>query len=124
MSASVCNDSYGSRRRSLDQRVRRPDEEEARMPGWRLREFHPDDLDGILRLWEQTHRDGSEPVYALSEVLASCQKDYAVVALRGEEVVGACVGRADHEQGWIVVCATKGGREGRGIGPAMLSALG
>ena len=63
------------------------------MPGWRLREFHPDDLDGILRLWEQTHRDGSEPVYALSEVLASCQKDYAVVALRGEEVVGACVGR-------------------------------
>mgnify|MGYP001793770708 CR=1 FL=1 len=61
------------------------------MPGWRLREFHPDDLDGILRLWEQTHRDGSEPVYALSEVLASCQKDYAVVALGGEEVVGACV---------------------------------
>jgi transitional endoplasmic reticulum ATPase len=77
------------------------------MPGWRLREFHPDDLDGILRLWEQTHRDGSEPVYALSEVLASCQKDYAVVALRGEEVVGACVGRAAHEQGWIVFCATK-----------------
>jgi transitional endoplasmic reticulum ATPase len=62
------------------------------MPGWRLREFHPDDLDGILRLWEQTHRDGSEPVYALSEVLASCQKDYAVVALRGEEVVGPASG--------------------------------
>jgi transitional endoplasmic reticulum ATPase len=93
------------------------------MPGWRLREFHPDDLDGILRLWEQTHRDGSEPVYALSEVLASCQKDYAVVALRGEEVVGACVGRAAHEQGWIVFCATKEGLEGRGIGPAMLAAL-
>jgi len=72
---------------------------------------------------EQTHRDGSEPVYALSEVLASCQKDYAVVALRGEEVVGACVGRAAHEQGWIVFCATKEGLEGRGIGPAMLAAL-
>src|SRR5664280_1022451 len=101
----------------------RVDEEEGRMPGWRLREFHPDDLEGILRLWEHTHRDGSEPVYALSEVLASCQKDYAVVALRGAEVVGACVGRAAHEQGWIVFCATKEGLEGRGIGPAMLAAL-
>src|SRR5665647_1243615 len=29
----------------------RVDEEEDPMPGWRLREFNPDDLDGILRLW-------------------------------------------------------------------------
>jgi len=93
------------------------------VPGWRLRDFHADDLDGILRLWEQCQRTGSEPVYALSEVLASCQKDHAVVAVHGEEVVGAAVGRAAHNQGWIVFSATADGWHGRGIGPGLLAAL-
>ncbi len=93
------------------------------MPGWRLREFHPDDLDGILRLWEQAHSGSHEPVYSLPEVLASCQKDHAVVAVHGEQVVGATVGRAAHEQGWIVFCATAEGWHGRGIGAAMLAAV-
>ncbi|MFC6356096.1 ATP-binding protein [Luethyella okanaganae] len=93
------------------------------MTGWRLREFHADDLDGILHLWEALRAAKAEPVYALSEVLASCQKDHAVVAVHGDEVVGAAVGRAAHDQGWIVFLATAEEWRNRGIGSAMLAAL-
>jgi transitional endoplasmic reticulum ATPase len=70
------------------------------MAGIRIRDFQVDDLDGVLHLWEQAHP--AEPVYALGEVIASCQKDHAVIAVDGEQVVGAAVGRAAHAQGWIV----------------------
>jgi len=93
------------------------------MTGWHLRDFHPDDLDGILRLWEELKASDTQPVYGLSEVLASCEKDYAVVAVHGEEVVGAAVGRAAHAQGWIVFLATVTEWQGQGIGTALLAAL-
>lgn len=93
------------------------------MTGWRLRDFHSDDLDGILRLWEELKASDTEPVYGLSEVLASCQKDHAVVAVHGDEVVGAAVGRAAHAQGWIVFLATSAKWQSLGIGTAMLAAL-
>jgi SpoVK/Ycf46/Vps4 family AAA+-type ATPase/N-acetylglutamate synthase-like GNAT family acetyltransferase len=93
------------------------------MPGWRIRDFHSDDLDGILHLWEEITAAKTEPVYGLSEVLASCQKDDAVVAMHGEQVVGAAVGRAAHAQGWIVFLATAQRWQGQGIGAAMLAAL-
>ena len=93
------------------------------LTGWHLRDFQPDDLDGILRLWEEIKASETEPVYGLSEVLASCQKDYALVAVHGEEVVGAVVGRAAHAQGWIVFLATAQGWQSQGIGTAMLAGL-
>ncbi len=93
------------------------------MTGWRIRDFHSDDLDGILHLWEEITASKTEPVYGLSEVLASCQKDHAVVAVHGEEIVGAAVGRAAHAQGWIVFLATAQALQGQGIGTAMLAAL-
>ena len=56
-------------------------------------------------------------------MLASCQKDHAVVAVHGDEVVGAAVGRAAHAQGWIVFLATSSKWQSQGIGTAMLAAL-
>ncbi|MFM9918805.1 ATP-binding protein [Lacisediminihabitans sp. H27-G8] len=93
------------------------------MTGWRIRDFHSDDLDGILHLWEEITAARTEPVYGLSEVLASCQKDHAVVAMHGETVIGAAVGRAAHAQGWIVFLSTARQWQGQGIGTAMLAAL-
>ena len=66
------------------------------MTGWRIRDYHADDVDGILRLWEQMLAVNAEPVYGLSDVLTSCAKDHAVVAVVGDEVVGAAIGRAAH----------------------------
>ncbi|HSU47920.1 MAG TPA: GNAT family N-acetyltransferase, partial [Arthrobacter sp.] len=93
------------------------------MTNWRIRDFHSADLDGILHLWETLKAHNVEPVYALSEVLASCEKDYAVVAVQGEQVVGAAVGRAAHDQGWIVFLATLPEYRGRGIGTSLLAAV-
>lgn len=89
----------------------------------RVRDFHPDDADAILRLWEEMRSSTSEPVYGLSEVLASCAQDHAVVAVVDDEVVGAAVGRAAHAQGWIVFLATAERHRRRGIGGRMLAAL-
>jgi len=93
------------------------------MTGWRLRDFHSDDLDGILQLWEEIKQDGTTPVYGLSEVLASCEKDDAVVAVIGDKVIGAVVGRAAHAQGWIVFLATTKEYQSQGIGSSLLMAL-
>ncbi|MFF2487170.1 ATP-binding protein [Microbacterium sp. NPDC058062] len=67
-----------------------------------IRDFHDDDLEGIVRLWELSHDRGETPVYSLAEVIASCQADHAVVAVSGDRILGAAVGRAAHAQGWIV----------------------
>lgn len=93
------------------------------MAQWRIRDFHPDDVDGILHLWEELRSVEADPVYGLSEVLASCEKDHAVVAVRDDVVIGAAVGRAAHAQGWIVFLSTAAGWQRRGIGGAMLAAL-
>lgn len=89
----------------------------------RIRDFHPDDIDGILHLWEEMRASPTEPVYGLSEVLASCQQDHAVVAVLDDVVIGAAVGRAAHAQGWIVFLSTASAHQREGIGRRMLAAL-
>ncbi|NOJ59917.1 bifunctional GNAT family N-acetyltransferase/ATP-binding protein [Arthrobacter sp. 260] len=93
------------------------------MTGWRIKDFHSADMDAILHLWEESRSAGVEPVYALSEVLASCQKDHAVVAVHGETVVGTAVARAAHDQGWIVFFAIDEAWRNQGIGSALLAAI-
>lgn len=93
------------------------------MVGWRIRDYHAEDIDGILALWEHVTAEGAEPVYGLSDVLASCSKDHAVVAVAGEQVVGAAVGRAAHAQGWVVFLAVSSHLRGGGMGSSLLAAL-
>lgn len=93
------------------------------MTGWRIRDYHSTDMDAILHLWEQYRAAGVEPVYALAEVVASCQKDHAVVAVNGDVVVGAAVARAAHDQGWIVFFAIDENWRRLGIGSALLAAI-
>jgi GNAT superfamily N-acetyltransferase len=93
------------------------------MTQWRIRDLQPTDLDGFLRLWEEYTAAGVEPVYSLNEVLASTRADTAVVAVVGDEVVGATVARAAHDQAWIVFFAVDARWRRRGISGAMLSAV-
>lgn len=93
------------------------------MTTWRIRDHHPDDVGGILRLWEQLTAAEAEPVYNLAEVLASCAQDHAVVAVVGDRIVGAAVGRTAHAQGWVVFLTTSPEWRGRGIGSSLLAAL-
>lgn len=88
----------------------------------RIRDFHDDDLDDIVRLWEEAA--AREPqVYALGEVIASCQVDHAVVAVRDDAIVGVAVGRAAHAQGWIVFFAVSPHERSDRVEAGLLDAL-
>ncbi len=88
-----------------------------------IRDFHDDDLDGVVRLHEDAGQGASRPVYALSEVIASCREDHAVVAVQGERIIGAAVGRAAHAQGWIVFFGLADDVAGEEVGAGLLDAL-
>jgi predicted N-acetyltransferase YhbS len=89
----------------------------------RYRSFQPVDTDALLGLWEQARAAGFEPVYSLAEVLASCNKDFAIVACEGEQVIGTAVGRAAHEQGWVVLLTVAPSHQGQGVGGRLLAEL-
>lgn len=90
---------------------------------FRIRDYHPADTDAVLELWDKAKLAGFEPVYGLAEVLASCQKDHAIVAVVDNRVVGVVVARAAHEQGWIVFFFTKVEFQRQGIGSSLLQAI-
>lgn len=88
-----------------------------------IRDFHGDDLDEIVRLWGQVTRGVETPIYSLAEVIASCQEDHAVVAVRGDALVGAVVGRAAHAQGWIVFFGVAEVDDAADVSAALLDGL-
>ncbi|MEK7663598.1 MAG: GNAT family N-acetyltransferase, partial [Actinomycetota bacterium] len=89
-----------------------------------FRDYVASDLDALMRLWNQVIDTGHQPVYSLSEVVASCEKDVAVVAVTAQgSVVGVAVARAAHDQGWVVFFATDVDYRGQGIGDRLLSAV-
>lgn len=89
----------------------------------RFRSFQPVDTDALLSLWDQARSSGFEPVYSLAEVLASCTKDFAIVACDGDLVIGTAVGRAAHEQGWVVLLTVAPSHQGQGLGGRLLGEL-
>ncbi|MEA2288480.1 MAG: transitional endoplasmic reticulum ATPase [Solirubrobacteraceae bacterium] len=94
------------------------------MPVPRIRDFHDDDLDLVVRLWEESRMPGEGAVHGLTEVLAAIRNGgVAVVAVVGEVVVGAAATRVGGDRGWVVLLALAKDWRGRGLGSAMLSEL-
>ncbi len=90
----------------------------------RVREFHEDDLDQVVRVWEESRSPERPAVYGLSEVLGALRDGgTAVVMTVGEVVVGAAVARVFGDRGWIVLLALADDWRGRGLGSAMLTQL-
>jgi transitional endoplasmic reticulum ATPase len=89
----------------------------------RVREFHEDDLDQVVRVWEESRPD-RPGVYGLAEVLNALRDGgAAVVAAVGEVVVGAAVARVGGDRGWVVLLALANDWRGRGLGSEMLTEL-
>src|SRR4051812_49538637 len=60
----------------------------------RVRDFHADDLDQVVRIWEESRSLERRAVYGLAEVLGALRDEgAAVVAAVGEVVVGAAAAR-------------------------------
>jgi transitional endoplasmic reticulum ATPase len=95
------------------------------MPPWRLRDFHDDDLDQAISVWDQSRRPGeSPPVFPISEVVSTARSGQpAVVALVGDELVGIAVAQLQGERAWISIVALGNRWRNRGIGSALLGEL-
>ncbi|QBJ98446.1 GNAT family N-acetyltransferase [Rhodococcus sp. ABRD24] len=95
------------------------------MTVWRLRDFHSDDLDQAIQIWDQSRAPGSpEPVFTLAEVMAAARAGQpAVVAAVGDELVGMAVAQVHGERAWILLVALGARWRNRGIGSAMLGNL-
>jgi GNAT superfamily N-acetyltransferase len=95
------------------------------MPTWRLRDFHDDDLDRAIQIWDQDRQaDDSAPVFPVSEVMTTARTGGpAVVAVVGDDLVGMAVAHAYGERAWITLVALAGTWRNRGIGSALVAEL-
>jgi transitional endoplasmic reticulum ATPase len=95
------------------------------MPPWRLRDFHDDDLDQAICVWDQSRRpDESHPVFPVSEVVTAARSGQpAVVAVVGDQLVGMAVAQQHGERAWISMVALSNRWRDRGIGSALLGDL-
>ncbi|MEV5482995.1 MULTISPECIES: ATP-binding protein [Streptomyces] len=95
------------------------------MATWRLRDYHDDDLDRAIRIWDDDRReDKSPPAFPISEVVAVARSGGpAVVAVIGEELVGMAVAQVRGERAWILLVALAGAWRNRGIGSALIAEL-
>jgi transitional endoplasmic reticulum ATPase len=95
------------------------------MPAWRLRDFHDDDLDQAIQIWDQSRAPGSaEPVFTVAEMMAAARAGQpAVVAAVGDEVVGMAVAQTQGERAWVLLVALGGRWRQHGIGSALLADL-
>jgi transitional endoplasmic reticulum ATPase len=94
------------------------------MTPWRIRDFHQDDLDAVVRLWDDPAAGSATPVFGLSDLLAAVRADApAVVAVVGEEVVGAVVASVSGARAMIMRISLASSWRKMGIGSAMLTEL-
>lgn len=95
------------------------------MPAWRLRDYHDEDLDQAIAIWDQSRGPGSaEPVFSVAEVMAAARAGQpAVVAEVGDEVVGMAVAQTQGERAWILLVALGSRWRHRGIGSVLLADL-
>jgi transitional endoplasmic reticulum ATPase len=92
---------------------------------WRLRDFHEDDLDEAISVWDQIRGpDEPHPVFPVSEVISAAKSGQpSVVAVVSDQVVGMAVGQQHGERGWISMLALSESWRNRGMGSALLGDL-
>jgi len=92
---------------------------------WRVRDYHDDDLDQVIRVWDESRRpDEPLPVFLVSEVIAAARDGQpAVVAMVGNELVGIAVAQVRDDRAWVLLVALGARWRNRGIGSALLAEL-
>src|SRR5216684_6551291 len=77
------------------------------MAPWRVRDFHSDDLDAAVRLWDTPAASSEAPAFGLSDLIAAVRShEPAVVAAAGnahsEELVGTAVATVSGDRAWVM----------------------
>src|SRR3984957_16646367 len=94
------------------------------MAPWRVRDFHADDLEAPVRLWDNPAASSEAPAFSLSDLSAAVRShEPAVVAVVGEELVGVAVAAVGGDRAWVMRISLAAAWRHRGIGSAMLGEL-
>jgi transitional endoplasmic reticulum ATPase len=94
------------------------------MAQWRVRDFHADDLDAAIRLWDTPADSSQAPAFGLSDLIAAVRShEPTVVAAVGDELVGVTVATVNSDQAWVMRISLAAAWRHRGIGSAMLGEL-
>jgi transitional endoplasmic reticulum ATPase len=94
------------------------------MAPWRVRDFHADDLDAAVRLWDNPEASSEAPAFGLSDLIAAVRShEPTVVAVVGEELVGTAVATVSGDRAWVMRISLAPAWRHRGIGSAMLGEL-
>ncbi|WP_077488089.1 ATP-binding protein [Sinomonas mesophila] len=93
------------------------------MAQWQIREFHADDLDQVVRVWEETRDTDAAPAHGLNEILHACPEGLSFVALVQETVVGVVVARAISDRAHVLMLGLAKSWRGQGLGSALLAEL-
>jgi len=94
------------------------------MAMWRVRDFHADDLDAAIRLWDNPEASSEAPAFGLSDLIAAVRSHQpAVVAVVGEELAGTAVAAVSGDRAWVMRISLAAAWRHRGIGSAMLGEL-
>src|SRR6185437_12168752 len=89
-----------------------------------VRDLDDSRLEQAVRLWEEAADHDQPAAFSLAEVLAAVtSREPALVAVSGDEVIGAVATAVDGERAWIVRWAVAPGWRRRGVGTSLLRAL-
>jgi MoxR-like ATPase/GNAT superfamily N-acetyltransferase len=89
-----------------------------------VRDFHADDLDAAIRLWDDPAASSEAPVFGLSDLIAAVRSHQpAVAAVVGEDLVGTAVATVGHDRAWVMRISLAPAWRHRGIGSSMLDEL-
>jgi SpoVK/Ycf46/Vps4 family AAA+-type ATPase len=92
---------------------------------WRTRDLHEDDLDAVVRLWDDPSTAGAAAAFGLSELISATREGQpAVVAVVGSKVVGSVVSIVDMDHAWVMRISLAADWRNKGLGSALLEALG
>ena len=74
---------------------------------WRVRDFHADDLDAAVRLWDNPAASSEAPAFGLSDLISAVRShEPAVVAVagngHGEELAGIAVATVSGARAWVM----------------------
>jgi GNAT superfamily N-acetyltransferase len=91
---------------------------------WRIRDFHDDDLDPAIRLWDDPVASPAAPVFGLSDLIAAVRANApAVVAVVGDDLIGTAVATVSGTRASLMRISLAKSWRDRGIGSAMLTEL-
>ncbi|AJC52970.1 MULTISPECIES: bifunctional GNAT family N-acetyltransferase/ATP-binding protein [Streptomyces] len=94
------------------------------MSPWRVRALEENDLDQVVRIWEEAPDTTVDLAVSLAEAVSALHAEApAVVAVVGEQVIGAAVSLTTQERAWILRMAVGRPWRGHGVGQALLAAL-